>query len=52
MNCLHTVLLGTVVFATPIAAQEPKPDPQKAVDDFLDGRFRWTVSAPLIGPAD
>lgn len=52
------VVLGAIFFAqilpasgaaVPIASG---PDSQRAIDNLLAGRFKWTISSPLVSPVD
>lgn len=51
--CLAATAFWTSGDAVPAPdAVPPRAEPPRALDDFLAGRFRWTVSAPLIAPAN
>jgi hypothetical protein len=66
MKRLLVIVVGAAVFAMAPGTAERKvyseadaprsapaaPAQAQALDDLLAGRFRWTVSAPLIGPAN
>jgi dienelactone hydrolase len=52
MKKFLAAMVGFVAWAVPAAAQEAARDRQQAIDNLLAGRFQWTISEPLIGPAD
>src|SRR5262245_50537955 len=47
------ILTYTLCAGPALAQQANAPaEQQKAMDNLLQGRFHWTATAPLIGPAD
>ncbi len=57
MHKIAAFLLGIMFFAGALLAGTDKvgispPEGQRAIDNLLAGRFKWTVSSPLVYPAE